>query len=175
MEDEHQLIRRAQGGDHAAFIALLARYDRQIMSVIYRFTSDCYDREDLYQEVFLHCYRSLGTFRFRSSLKTWLYWLALNRSVTYMRKKQPVAEPTEMAAEEIDWERREKLRAVHQALCRLRGKQRICFHLHYIEDWRVDEIAAVLECSEGTVKSHLNRARSKIRGEREVLVWQSNP
>jgi len=176
MEDERALIEGAQAGDHDAFLALLARYDRQIMSVVYRFTSGRYDREDLYQEVFLHCFRSIRRFRFRSSLKTWLYRVALNRSVTYMRKRQPVvAALRDEPAPEVDWERREKLRSVHRALGRLRGRQRICFHLHYVEGWRVDEIAAVLDCSEGTVKSHLNRARGKIRRDREVVVWLTNP
>ena len=72
-------------------------------------------------------------------------------------------------------ERREKLRAVHRALSHLRGKQRVCFHLHYIEDWPVKDIADTLELSEGTVKSHLNRARGKIREDQEVLVWRTNP
>jgi RNA polymerase sigma-70 factor (ECF subfamily) len=175
MADERQLIERAQGGDHAAFLELLETYDAQIMSLIYRFTGDQYDREDLYQEVFLHCFRCLRSFRFRSSLKTWLYRLALNRSATYMRKKTPVAEPREGAVEPLDWERRAKLAAIHKALGRLGGRQRICFHLHYVEGWDIGEIAALLECREGTVKSHLNRARTKIRRDREVLVWQTNP
>jgi len=172
MKDERALIERAQAGDHDAFLDLVARYDRQIMSVVYRFTYGRFDREDLYQEVFLHCYRSIRRFRFRSSFRTWLYRLALNRSVTFMRKRQPVvAASREEQAPAVDWERREKLGSVHRALSRLKGRQRVCFHLHYVEGWRVDEIAAVLGCSEGTVKSHLNRARGKIRRDSEVVVW----
>ncbi|MCP4901912.1 MAG: RNA polymerase sigma factor [bacterium] len=173
-DEERELVKQAQGGDHAAFLALLGRYDRQIMSVVYRFTCDEYDREDLYQEVFLHCFRSIGKFRFQSSLLTWLYRLAMNRSVTYMRKKRPTAEPVELVAPELDWERREKLRTIRRASNRLNGRQRICFHLFYIEGWALVEIAEVLDCREGTVKSHLNRARSRIRRDREVLAWLTN-
>lgn len=171
MEDERELIKQAQGGDQAAFLALLARYDRQIMSVVYRFTSNQFDREDLYQEVFLHCYRAIGSFHFRSSLLTWLYRIALNRSLTYMRRHEPVAEPKDEPGPEPDLEQQAKLRSVHTAMSRLRGRQRVCFHLHYLEDWDVADIAEVLDCSLGTVKSHLNRARSKIRRDREVEAW----
>ena len=177
MDDERALIRRAQGGDHDSFLALLARYDRHVMSVVYRFTCDQYDREDLYQEVFLHSFRSLESYRFRSSFQTWLYRLALNRCISYMKKRVPVAEPRDedAAAPAVDWERREKLRTVERALGRLDGPQRICFHLHYIEDWGVGQLAELLDCREGTVKSHLDRARKKIRKDHEVLLWQTNP
>jgi len=175
MAEERELILRAQAGEHQAFLELLARHDRKIMSVVYRFSCDRYDREDLYQEIFLHCYRSIGSFRFRSSFLTWLYRLALNRCLGYMRNRLPLAEPRDGPAPSIDGERRDRLEAVRRALARLRGPQRICFHLHYVEDWGVDRIASLLECSEGTVKSHLHRARTRIRGDREVLVWRTNP
>lgn len=176
MDDEGELIRRAQSGDHDAFLRLLGHYDRQIMSVIYRFTCDAYDRQDLYQEVFLHCFRSIRRFRSRSSFLTWLFRLALNRCVSYMKKRPPVAEVSgEEAAPAVDWEQRLKLQAVRSALERLRGPQRICFHMHYIEGWSIDQIATLLDCRPGTVKSHLHRARSKVREDHEVLVWRTNP
>jgi RNA polymerase sigma-70 factor (ECF subfamily) len=174
-DDERELIERAQEGDSEAFLALLARYDRQIMSVVYRFAGNLYDREDLYQEIFLHCFRSIKSFRFRSSFLTWLYRLALNRCRSHIKKRPPLAEPRDTPAPEMDWERREKLEAVRRAALKLRGPQHICFHLYYVEDWNTARIAELLECSEGTVKSHLNRARLKIRAEREVLVWRTNP
>ena len=173
--DESRLLAAAQRGEHDAFVDLLALHDRQIMSVVYRFTCDQYDREDLYQEVFLHCFRSIGQFRGRSSFRTWLYRLSLNRCVSYMQKKPPLGEPPPDApGPAIDFVRREKLAAVHRALARLKGPQRICFHLHYVEQWRVEEIAELLDCRPGTVKSHLNRARGKVRQDDEVLTWQTN-
>jgi RNA polymerase sigma-70 factor (ECF subfamily) len=175
MDDERVLIEQAQSGDQAAFLTLLSRYDRQIMSVVYRFTYDLYDREDLYQEIFLNCYRSIKRFRFRSSFSTWLYRIALNRCLTYMRKKKPTTEMVETPSPPLDWDRRERLMAIRRAMSRLRGQQKICFHLHYIEDWGTAQIAELIGRSEGTVKSHLNRARAKIRTDREVLVWQTNP
>ena len=173
MNDENALIRQAQRGDHKAFLRLLERYDRQIMSVVYRFTTDQFDREDLYQEIFLQCFASIGKFRFKSAFVTWLYRIALNRSISYMKTRTPVAEFRETAAPAIDWEQRQKIQAVRSALNRLTGKQKIVFHLHYIEGFRVDEIAEILDCSPGTVKSHMNRARVKVREDQEVLAWQT--
>ncbi len=172
---DEELVRQAQKGDHVAFLELLRKHDRQIMSVVYRFTGDLYDREDLYQEIFLHCFKSIGSFRFRSSFQTWLYRVALNRCVDYMNRKPVVREVLETAVPPHDLERREKLRSVHQAMNRLQGPQRICFFLHYVEGWTVEEIQDILDVRRGTVKSHLDRARKKIRLTPEVLRWQTNP
>ena len=174
MNDE-ALVKQAQEGDEVAFLELLRKYDRQIMSVIYRFSGDVYDREDLYQEIFLHCFKSIGSYQFRSEFRTWLYRVALNRCAEYMKKKPIVKEVVETAAPPLDWERREKLRSVHDAMNRLHGPQRISFHLHYVEGWTIDEIGEVLGVRSGTVKSHIDRARKKIRQTREVLRWQTNP
>jgi len=57
-------------------------------------------------------------------------------------------------------------------LSRLKGPQRICFFLYYVEGWELRDIQEVVGLREGTVKSHLNRARQKIRNDREVLLWQ---
>jgi len=173
--DEADLIRRAQRGDHDAFLRLLAQYDRRVMAVVYRFSGDLYDREDLYQDIFLACFRSLPRFRFRSSFASWLHRVALNRCIDYMNKKPPVLEAPDEATAPPDWERREKLRAVQRAMSRLRGPQRIAFFLRYIEDWDEARIAETLDCSQGAVKSHLHRARTKIRQAPEVMPWQSNP
>lgn len=172
---ERHLIERAQQGDREAFLDLLTQHDRQIMSVIFRFCGDLYDREDLYQEIFLQCFLSIKSYRYQSSFRTWLYRVALNRCIDYMRKQKPLTQLPHGAASPPDWERRAKLRAVHNALSRLKGPQRICFHLYYVEQWSLEEIKDLLGCGEGTVKSHLHRARAKIKQDDEVLLWQTNP
>jgi len=172
---ESELLMKARKGNHNAFLALLKQYDRQVMSVICRFTGDLYDREDLYQDIFMHCFASLKKFRFEASFQTWLYRLAFNRCLDYIKKKKPVLEEIDRATVGIDWERREKLQAVQRAMSRLKGPQRICFHLLYVEEWTGPEIAQMMGCSEGAVKSHLDRARRKVRQDREVLLWQTNP
>jgi len=168
------VIKRAQNGDHEAFLDLVRQYDRQIMSIVYRFSGNLYDREDLYQEVFLQCYKSIASFRFESSFKTWLTRLALNSCIDYMNRQPPTAEARELSSEETDWEQQAKLQAIHEALNQLQGSQRVCFHMYYIEGWTVKEIMALLNCGEGTVKSHMSRAREKVKTNTRVLQWRLN-
>lgn len=172
--NETHLIESAARGDHAAFMTLLKRYDRQLMSVVCRFTHDACDREDLYQEIFLHCFKCLKKFRFKSSFRTWLYRVSLNRCLVYLKKQKPEEPEVEAGAEPPDWERRQKLAAVGRAVARLSGPQRIAFHLFYVEDWTVPEIGKLLKCRDGSVKSHLDRARKKVRLDQEVLLWRTN-
>ena len=173
MNEETQ-IERARRGDQEAFLALLARHDQRIMSIVYRFTANLYDREDLYQEIFLHCFKSIRAFKAQSQFGTWLTRLALNRCITYMKKQSPPSLPPESdPVPPPDFARREQLRAVRRALARLEGRQQIAFHLYYIEEWSPDRIAEVLACSTGAVKSHLDRARKKIKLDREVRPWQT--
>ena len=177
---DESLISRAQTGDHKAFVEILRHYDRPVMSIIYRFTANLYDREDLYQEIFLHCFRSIASFRFQSSFKTWLTRLALNCCIDYMKKVPPLAQTQDHSQHqasitEIDWEQQQKLSAVYNALKQLAGPQRICFHMYYIEDWSIKEISALLQCNEGTIKTHMSRARKRIKSNTRVMQWQLNP
>jgi len=175
------LIDAAKAGDHEAFVRLLARYDQQIMGVVYRFTGNCYDREDLYQEVFLHAYRALSGFRGEAAFSTWLYRLAFNRCIRYMKKARGPAPMTALAEVEDrastpsgdNPEHRARLAAIHRAAAALPDKQRVCFHLYFVEGWDLHRIAQTLDMREGTVKSHLNRAKIKIRKDKEVLLWQT--
>jgi len=171
---EQQLIEEARGGDSQAFLELLRHYDRQIMSVVYRFTGDRYDREDLYQEVFLAAFKSIRTYRENAAFGTWLYRVALNRCIDFMRKKPISSEFEETSSGGINPEQRARMDSVLKALGKLKGPQRICFHLYYIEGWNIREIMDVMDCSEGTVKTHLSRARAKVKRDRGVLLWQTN-
>jgi len=171
-----QLIKDAQKGDHEALLELLSMHDRQTMSVVYRFSGNAYDREDLYQDIFLHVFKSIKTYKFKASFQTWLYRVALHRCCSYMRRKPnevPLAESPE--AHRLDFEARAKLKSIQNALGRLRGPQRISFHLFYIEDWQVEDIAEVLDCKPGTVKAHLQRARNKVKSAWEVRKWRASP
>ncbi|PCH61787.1 MAG: hypothetical protein COC19_04200 [SAR86 cluster bacterium] len=173
IEVESSLIRRAKHGDNQAFCDLLRCHDKQVMQLILRFSGDLYIREDLYQEIFMACYKALPKFKGNSSFRTWLYRISLNRCISYMKKNQVVVQAEEIACAGNNLERSEQMQVIYQALSQLRGAQRISFHLFYIEQWNVHEIAQLMECSTGTVKSHLDRARKRIRLDSEVAKWQS--
>lgn len=177
---EQQWIAAAKQGDTNAFLRLLTTYDRQVMSVIYRFSGDLFDREDLYQDIFLHAFLSVRKYRGDAAFATWLYRVALNRCLVYMRRHrheplEKIEEPScERESVDLKMVRKQQMQAVQQAMGRLRGPQRLCFHLHYIENWEHDRIAETLEISINTVKSHLHRARSKVRDAKEVMTWLTN-
>lgn len=174
---EQQWIAAARAGDANAFLQLLSQYDRQVMSVIYRFSGNLYDREDLYQDIFLHAFQAVAKFRGDAAFSTWLYRVALNRCMTYMRRhRHPSLEAAdEVAVEGLDTHeahaRQQQLRAVQAAMAKLKGPQRMCFHLYYIESWDHERIAETLAISTNTVKSHLHRARTKVRDAEEVVAW----
>lgn len=170
--NEDELVKLAQQQDHQAFAALLQHYDRQIMNVILRFTGNQFDRDDLYQDIFTACYASLPKFSGRSKFFTWLYRIALNYCVDYKKKNVPtLVDVDTVDSTRTDWEQRGKISAISYAMNGLEGPQQISFHLFYIEQWSIDEIVQVLDCSPGTVKSNLDRARKKIRLNKEVIKW----
>ncbi|MEX0619150.1 MAG: sigma-70 family RNA polymerase sigma factor [Pseudohongiellaceae bacterium] len=170
-ETELALVSAARAGDHSAFTLLLKQHDRKVMRVILRFTANRYDREDLYQNIFTACYKALPRFSGNCRFYTWLYRIAMNQCISFMRRHRYFEPEQDIAVNDISRERCAKLKAINEAQSRLEGPQQISFHLFYIEGWSLEEIANVVECKVGSVKSHLHRARKKIRADHEVQKW----
>jgi len=84
-----ELVERYLAGDMAAFDELMIRYERQVYRVCYRFVENQDDAKDLAQEVFIKAFEHLGTFRRESSLKTWLYRIAMNHCINHVKKHSP--------------------------------------------------------------------------------------
>ena len=181
--NDHELISRAQQGEHAAFEALVYRYDQKVLSIAASYTSDPEDAKDIYQEVFLRVYRSLGGFQFRSQFSTWLYRIVSNVCLTHqMRKKnfattsfdsdldqqlstadtlstisqRPIA-PDRYAQNREIWSN------VQDAMELLSPQQRLVFTLKHEEGYKLREIAEMMDCGEGTVKKYLFTATEKLR------------
>ncbi|PCH62142.1 MAG: hypothetical protein COC19_03245 [SAR86 cluster bacterium] len=171
-QQERLLIKQASQGDHRAFTQLLQNYDRRIINVILRFTGNRYDRDDLFQEIFTACYLALPKFSGKSSFYTWLYRIALNHCISYTRSQRPMEAIEDISQQAQSLQRQLQLNTISNAVETLKSPQRISFHLYYIEQWTTAEIAQLLECRVGSVKSHLDRARKKIRLNKEVAKWQ---
>lgn len=157
----------------AAFAELYKAHAPRLYTLVRRMTGSEQDAEDVLQEVFLQAHRKLGGFRGESSLGTWLYRLAVNQCLDFLRGRQtkmaratesydddgaeePVAPlpPVPTAISRIDLER---------AVSRLPEGCRIAFVLHDVEGFAHHEIAAMLGVSEGTSKSQVHKARVKLR------------
>ena len=165
------LVARCQAGDVDAFAEVYARYASRIFSLATRMSGSRQTGEDLLQEIFLQAYRKIGGFKGDAALGTWLYRLALNHCLDFVRSRHvkmdkvtdaldadgSSASPAalrEMPVERIDLER---------ALRQLPEGCREVFVLHDVEGYEHKEIAAMLGIAEGTSKSQVFKARMKLR------------
>lgn len=165
------LLERCRSGDVAAFEALYRAHAPRLYGVTCRLVGDMADAEDLLQEIFLLAHRKLGTFRGDAALGTWLYRLAINRCLDYLRTRaaRPStatldatpdvisgrdARPTETIVARMDLDR---------AIAQLPDGYRTAFVLHDVEGLEHREIAALLGVSEGTSKSQVHKARLRLR------------
>jgi RNA polymerase sigma-70 factor, ECF subfamily len=169
-----ELAKRCRNGDAGAFEELYRQHAGRLYNLAFRMAGSAQEAEDLLQEVFLHAYRKLGSFRGDSSLGTWLYRLGMNQCLDHLRGRQAkmkqatesldeegAAEPvapapiTPVAVNRLDLER---------AIGRLPEGCRAAFLLHDVEGFEHHEVAAILGISEGTSKSQVHKARMKLRG-----------
>lgn len=172
-ENESLLVTAAKLGDGTACRAIFDLYNTRIFNLIYYNTGDVISAEDLLQVVFFKVFRGLPGFRHQSSLLTWIYRIAINECQNYLKRRglryvpfeailgteeefAPQARPDELRAAT------EKREIIRLALMELSPKLRSVVVLKYMDDLSYDEIAAVLDCSQGTVASRLNRALEKL-------------
>ena len=180
------LLKRCRTNDQAAFSEVVDRYKIKIYNYLYRMMGDAADAEDATQEVFVRLYTSLDSFRSQASLNTWLFRIAGNLCIDYFRRSkkhravafsldEPVgAEVTESgdAGHEVAdlgyepyrlLEQQETSDQIRSALGQLPEKLRMVVVLHDIEGMPYEEIAQVVGCPLGTVKSRLFNARVQLR------------
>ncbi len=178
------LIRAFQQGDKAVFDELVLKHQDKLFNLCYRLSGDYQEANDAAQETFMRVYVSLKKFRFESSFSTWLYRIAVNicknkfKSLAYRQKKKTVslsnpglAEDDESLLEIRDdtyspineIEKKERMRAIEQAINMLPPEQKTVVTLRDIEGFSYDEIVRITGTALGTVKSRLSRARLDLR------------
>jgi RNA polymerase sigma-70 factor, ECF subfamily len=166
---DSQLVERYLGGDMTAFDELMIRYERQIYRVCYRFVDNREDAMDLAQEVFIKAFEHLPTFRKESSLKTWLYRIAINHCINH--KKKNVREfvevneftgsvPSSAQAQMEEQERRDHFRRM---ITHLPPKQKAILELRINEQLSYEEIARMSGRSISTIKASVFFALEKLR------------
>ena len=170
---DRQAIERFLAGDASAFEELYHRYQLYVYNVVNGIVQNADDARDVTQDVFLHVYDSLSRFRGGSTFSTWLYRVAVNAAITYVRKQRrhpqiPLDALREFRAD-IDAEpeqqatRAETQRAVQEVLAQLPEQQRAVLVLRYFQELSLEEIAEVMNCSVAAVKVRLHRARNSFR------------
>jgi RNA polymerase sigma-70 factor, ECF subfamily len=176
---EGALVRRAQSGDDTAFREIVERYQTKVFSIIHGIVRQRNDVEDIAQQVFAKVYFSIRNFDFRSSLITWIYKITVNECFDYLRKKKVrrLVYESDMSEDEV---RRvenaepsvDRLPRADSSLARrdyviklmdkVSEEERQLLLLKEVEGYSVEELAAMLNMNENTIKVKLFRARQKL-------------
>lgn len=149
-----------------AFDVLVKKYQSAIRRFFLNLTlGDGELSDDLAQETFIKAYTNITSFKNLSSFSTWLYRIAYNVFYDYIRSRK---EATDLDAREVDrvhsaeQENVGQKMDIYESLKTLKEMERTCITLFYMEDISIDKIAGILGCPQGTVKSHLSRAKEKL-------------
>ncbi|MFA6015512.1 MAG: RNA polymerase sigma factor RpoE [Gallionellaceae bacterium] len=187
-EVDQQLVERAQSGDKHAFELLVAKYQRRLGRLISRFVRDASEAEDVTQDAFIKAYRALPAFRGDSAFYTWLYRIGINTAKNHllaMGRHAPTsthfdAEEAEdfedasllheVATPENELMSKQVVAVVNSSLQQLPDDLRMALTLREIEGLSYEEIAAVMNCPIGTVRSRIFRARDAVAANLRPLL-----
>jgi RNA polymerase sigma-70 factor (ECF subfamily) len=184
---DQKLVRRAQQGDKTAFELLVRKYQHKVAKLVARFVRDRSEAEDVTQEAFIKAYRALPGFRGESAFYTWLYRIAVNTAKNYLesRGRRPPGSDLEIEGAELmdagtllrdeATPERHALTAeigatVARVINQLPVDLRTAIMLREIEGLSYEEIAEVMDCPIGTVRSRIFRAREAIDTELKPLL-----
>ncbi len=180
-DPDQDLVTRAKDGDTRAFDALILKYGDKLFGLVYSMTSHKEDTHDLLQEIFAKAYQSLPQFRGKSTFYTWIYQIATNRTLNFLKKRKNRAasslDDMESSVQQdpalIDTthdsnpERRTNInelqKRLNEAMMGLSEAHRMVVTLFDIQGMSHGEIAKVLETSEGTIRSRLHYAHLQLQ------------
>ncbi|MGA2801346.1 MAG: sigma-70 family RNA polymerase sigma factor [Verrucomicrobiota bacterium] len=179
--DEKALVRQAREGDLEAYDQLMRCYQERIYATIYHMTANHEDANDLAQESFIKAFQALKSFKGDSSFYTWLYRIAVNKTINFLKRRKDRIhlslnnldlnaehDPDLMALISDKTPRREAGLAelqekLNAALLKLSESHRLVVVLHDVQGLSHDEIAKVMNCNIGTVRSRLFYARQQLQ------------
>jgi RNA polymerase sigma factor (sigma-70 family) len=179
--EEQKLVRRAQTGDLKAYDELVRRYQERIYATLYHMTSNHEDANDLAQETFIKAYQALKSFKGGASFYTWVYRIGVNKTINFLKQRN---RRPQMSLNDVDFnvendpdlvalvsdktprrdaalaELQEKLNG---ALQKLSDTHRLAVVLHDVQGLAHEEIAKIMGCNIGTVRSRLFYARQQLQ------------
>jgi RNA polymerase sigma factor (sigma-70 family) len=180
--EEAQIVQRAQKGDLGAYDELVRRYQERIYATLYHMTSNHEDANDLAQEAFIKAFHALKSFKGGSSFYTWVYRIAVNKTINFLKQRK---HRTAMSLNDLDFSaekdpdlvalisdktpRRdaalsELQKKLNEAMQKLSEQHRLVVTLHDVQGLAHEEIAEIMECNVGTVRSRLFYARQQLQG-----------
>ena len=180
---EGDLVSRARRGDLQAYDELVKRYQERIYATLYHMTSNHEDANDLSQEAFIKAYSALKSFKGGSSFYTWLYRIAVNKTINFLKQRK---NKFHLSLNDIDFNAEhdpdlmalisdktptrdvalsELQKQLNEALLTLSEPHRMVVVLHDVQGLSHDEIAEIMDCNIGTVRSRLFYARQQLQGQ----------
>jgi RNA polymerase sigma-70 factor (ECF subfamily) len=179
---EAEIIQKLQQGNEQAFKQLVENYQKLVVNTCFGMVHNTEDAEDIAQEVFIEVFRSIQNFRADSKISTWLYRIAVNRSLNFIRdnkrkkwyhsiedivkgKKQQLSEIQHGNNETplSEMENSQRARIIHEAIDSLPENQKTAFTLNKYEDLSYKEISEVMDLSVSSVESLIHRAKIKLQ------------
>ena len=179
---ETEIINILQQGNEQAFKQLVENYQKLVVTTCFGLVHNMNDAEDIAQDVFIEVFRSVDKFRADSKLSTWLYRIAVNRSLNFIRdnkrrkwfwsfedaaknKSNPFEKITHGTSEnpEYELENNQRAQMLHQAIDSLPKNQRVAFTLNKYEDLSYNEISEIMDLSKSSVESLIHRAKINLQ------------
>jgi RNA polymerase sigma-70 factor (ECF subfamily) len=183
------VVAQVLAGDKEAFRLLVDRHSRSIFHVTFRMTGNQQDAEELVQETFLRAYKALGRFELRSNFSTWLYRIAVNRTLDFLSVKRMQNKDTYQIVDEPDPEEGRQIQLaaegpgpermvlssemkskVAQSMSLLTPVERIAFTMRHMEGRSIEEIGETLKLNTSAAKNSVFRAVKKLRQQLEVYA-----
>ena len=182
------IVQRVQAGDVAAFDQLILKYRERVYAMVYNMTANREDAADLTQDAFIKAFQSINRFQGQSSFFTWLYRIAINSALTHLRRNKlrsffsfdkvhedaKVAEVINQLTDKKDVDREvfvnELQEKLNEAMLKLSIPHRTVVTLFEIDGLSHEEIAEIMNCSVGTVRSRLHYAKQLLQGELQSYV-----
>ena len=182
-DPDQDLVSRAKDGDTRAFDALILKYGDKLFGLVYSMTSHKEDTHDLLQEIFSNAYQSLPRFQGKSTFYTWIYQIATNRTLNFLKKSKnrqtssingmefalhqdpALIDNTNDANPEKQSSINELQKRLNEAMMKLSDSHRMVVTLFDSQGMSHKEIAAILKTSEGTIRSRLHYAHLQLQSE----------
>ena len=179
---EKDLVQRAQNGDLAAYDELIKRHQERIYATIYHMTANHEDANDLAQESFIKAFQALKSFQGGSSFYTWIYRIAVNKTINFLKQRK---NKYHLSLNDLDFNAEhdpdlvalvshktphrdaslaELQKKLNEALLKLSEPHRMVAVLHDVQGMSHEEIADIMGCNIGTVRSRLFYARQQLQG-----------
>ncbi|MCI0531729.1 MAG: sigma-70 family RNA polymerase sigma factor [candidate division Zixibacteria bacterium] len=184
---DQDLVKQALEGDQMAYKALMRRHERAIFHVIFRLVRHSEESRDLVQETFMKAFASLATYKDQFRFSTWLYRIAANCSIDYIRKKkiealsldQPIQTrdsqvkielPDTSQNPEAEWFRRKQIGSIQEAIDSLPESYREVILMRHKDEKSYQEISEILSLPVGTVKARIFRGRELLK--KKLKAWR---